>query len=98
MKLLRNSICIMVFYVEKMLLYAKIVVLPENQLCFNHPDLLENYDTTVRDGLSRVRNVNFDDISSTQLALPSQMILGLFLHHFYHSAFGWSNFLSKIFI
>ena len=37
--------------------------------CLNHPALLEKQDKTVRDGLSKVCNVNFDDISSTQLAL-----------------------------
>ena len=41
--------------------------------CFNHPDLLEKYDKIVRDGLFKVCNVNFDDISSTQLALPAEM-------------------------
>ena len=30
--------------------------------CFNHPALLEKYDKTVRDGLSKMCNVNFDDI------------------------------------
>ena len=41
--------------------------------CFNHPDLLEKYDKSVRDRLSKVCNVNFDDNSSTQLALPAEM-------------------------
>ena len=41
--------------------------------CFNHPALLEKYDKTVRDRLSKVSNVNFDNISSTQLALPAEM-------------------------
>ena len=41
--------------------------------CFDHPALLENYDKTVRDGLSKVCNVNFVDIWSTQLALPAEM-------------------------
>ena len=40
---------------------------------FNHPALLEKYDKTVRDGLSKVCNVNFYDISSTRLALPAEM-------------------------
>ena len=40
---------------------------------FNHPALLEKYNKTVRDGLFKVCNVNFDDISSTQLALPAEM-------------------------
>ena len=33
--------------------------------CFNHPALLKKYGKTVPDGLSKVCNVNFDDISST---------------------------------
>ena len=43
--------------------------------CFNHPALLANYeyDKTVRDGISKVCNVNFDDISGTQLALAAEM-------------------------
>ena len=41
--------------------------------CFNHPALLEKFGRTVRDGLSKVCNVNFDDISNTQLALPAEM-------------------------
>ena len=40
---------------------------------FNHQTLLEKYVKTVRDGLSKACNVNIDDISSTQLALPAEM-------------------------
>ena len=40
---------------------------------FYHPALLEKYDKTVRDGLSKVCNVNFDNTSSTQLAQPAEM-------------------------
>ena len=40
--------------------------------CFNHPALLEKYDETVLD-FPKFCNVNFDDISSTQLALPAEM-------------------------
>ena len=72
--------------------------------CFNHPALLEKYDKTVRDGLSKVCNVNFDDISSTQLALPAEMCgLGvssaslLALTAYLASAFGASDFLTMIF-
>ena len=39
----------------------------------NHPALWEKYDKTVRDGLSKVGNVNFHSISSTQLALHAEM-------------------------
>ena len=41
--------------------------------CFDHPALLEKYDKSVRAGLSKVFNVNFVNISSTQLALPAEM-------------------------
>ena len=63
----------MVLYVEKLLQSAKVVVLPENQYKFQSPSLLEKYDKTVPDGLFKECNVNFDDISSTQLALPAEM-------------------------
>ena len=71
--------------------------------CFNHPALLENYDKTVRDGLSKVCNVNFDDVLSTQMALPAEMgCLGvssaslLALPAFLASAFGASDFRTTI--
>ena len=93
----------MVFYVEKLLQSAKVVVLPENQYITN-PALLEKNDKTVRDRLSKVCNVNLDDISSTQLALPTEMCgLGfssaslLALPAFLASAFGASDFLTTIF-
>ena len=72
--------------------------------CFNHPALLEKYDKTVRDGLSKECYVNFADISSTQLALPAEIGgLGvssasfLALPGFLASAFGASDFLTTIF-
>ena len=72
--------------------------------CFNHPALLEKYDKTVGDGLSKVCNVNFDDVSSTQLALPAEMgglgvsyALLLAFSAFLASAFGAGNFLTTIF-
>ena len=40
---------------------------------FNHPPLMEKYDKTVRDVLTKVCNVNFDNFLSTQLALPAEM-------------------------
>ena len=65
---------------------------------------MEKYDKTVRDGLSKVCNVNFDDISSTQLALPAEMgCLGdssaslLPLPGFLASAFGASGFVTTFF-
>ena len=49
----------------------------------SHPVLLEKYDKTERDGLSKVCNVNFDYISSTQLALPAKMGgLAVSSHHY----------------
>ena len=42
-------------------------------MIFIHPVLLEKYDKTVRDKLSNVCNVNFDEMSSTHLAVPSVM-------------------------
>ena len=73
--------------------------------CFDHPALLKKYDRTVRDGLSNVCKVNFDNNSSTQLALPAEMSgLGvsctslLALPAFLASAFGVSDFLTTIFL
>ena len=72
--------------------------------CFNYPALLEKYDKTVRNGLSKVCNVKFDDISRTQLALSAEMGgLGvsptslLALPAFLASAFGAKDFLTTIF-
>ena len=69
--------------------------------CFNHAALLEKYDITVHDGLSKVCNVNFDDFWSTQLAPPAEMgCLGvpssslLALPVFLATAFGASDFLT----
>ena len=71
---------------------------------FNHPALLKRYDKTVREGLSKACNINFDDISSTPLALPAGMGgLGvssmslLPLPAFLASAFDASDFLTTIF-
>ena len=70
---------------------------------FNNPALLEKCDKTVRDELSKVCKVNFDDISRTQLALSAEMCgLGvssvsiLALPAFLASAFGASDFLTTI--
>ena len=51
----------------------KLLYFLRTSTCFNHSALLEKYDKTVHDGLSKVCNVNFDDVSSTQLALPAKM-------------------------
>ena len=82
----------------------KLLYFLRTSTCFNHPVLLEKYDKTVRDGLAKVCNVNFDDISRTQLALPAGMgDLGvssaslLALPAFLASAFGASVFLTTIF-
>ena len=64
---------IMVFFVEKLLQSAKVVVIRENQYIFQSSSSLEKYDKTVLDGLSTVCNVNFDNVSSTQLSLPAEM-------------------------
>ena len=81
----------------------KLLYILRTSTCFNHRALLKEYDKTVRDGLPRVCNVNFDDISSTRLALPAEMGgLGvssatvLPLRAFLASAFGASDFLTTI--
>ena len=58
---------------------------------------MEKYDKIIRDGLSKVCNVNFDDISST---LPAEcVVLGRHSHLYWHfrpfwpAAFGASDFL-----
>ena len=82
----------------------KLLYFLRTSTCFNHPTLLERYDKTVRNGVSQVCNVNFDDISSTQLALLAKMCgLGvssaslLPLPGFLASAFGASDILTTIF-
>ena len=87
------------FSLPKLLLYFL-----RTSTCFIHPTLLEKYDKTMRDGLSKVCNVNINHISSTQLALPAEMCgLGvssaslLALPAFLASAFGASDFLKTIF-
>ena len=69
---------------------------------FNHPALLDKNDKAVSDRLSKVCNVNLDNILSTQLALPVEMDgLGvssasvLALPAFLASAFGASELLTK---
>ena len=42
-------------------------------MCFSQETLQEKYNKTVEDGLSRVRNVTFDDISSVQLTLSAEL-------------------------
>ena len=83
---------------------SKLLYFMRTSTCFDHPVLLQKYDKTVRDGLSKVCNVEFDDILRTQLALPPEMGgLGvsyaslLALPAFLASAFGASDFLTTIF-
>ena len=92
------------FFVENCFSLPKLLYFLRTSTCFNHPALLEKYGKTVRDGPSKVSNVNLDDISSTQLALPAEMDgLGvssaslLALPGFLASAFGASDFLTTIF-
>ena len=82
----------------------KLLYFLRTNTCFNHSALLEKYDKTLRDGLSKACNVNFNVISSTQLALPAEIGgLGissasfLALPAFLASAFGASDLLTTIF-
>ena len=82
----------------------KLLYFLRTSICFHHPALLKKYDKTVRNGLSKVCNVNFANLSTTQLALPAEMGgLGvsfaslIALSAFSDSAFGASNFLTTIF-
>ena len=59
------------FMLENCFSLSKLLYFLRTSICFNHPALLEKYDKTVRDGLSKVCNVNFDNIWSTQL--PAEM-------------------------
>ena len=79
----------------------KLLYVLRTSTCFNHPDLLKKDDKTVRDGLSKVCKVNFDNNSSPQLALPAKMgSLGVSSASliappaFLASAFGPSDFLT----
>ena len=83
----------------------KLLYFLRTSTCFNYPALSENYFKTVRDGLSKVCNVNFDDISSIQLALPAEMggfgvssASLLALPAFLASAFGASDFHTTFFL
>ena len=86
------------FSLPKMLYFLR------TSTCFNHPAPSEKYDKTVPDGLFKVCNRIFNDLSSTQLALSAEMGgLGvssaslLALPGFLASVFGASDFLSTIF-
>ena len=52
---------------------TKLLYFLRTSTCFNHPALLGKNGKTVRDGLSKVCNLNLDDNSSTQLCLPAEM-------------------------
>ena len=82
----------------------KLLYFLRTSLCFNHPAFLEKYDKTVIPKHSKVCNVNFDNISSAQLALPAEMggvgvssASLLALPAFLASAFGASDILTMIF-
>ena len=73
---------IMVFLFKNWFSLSKLFYFLRTSSCFNHAVRLEKYDKTVCDGLSKVCKVIFDDISSTQLALPAEMVLGFQPHHY----------------
>ena len=82
----------------------KLIYFLRTTTCFYHPALLEKYDKTVRDGLSKVVNVILDGISSTQLSLPAEMgglgvssALLLALPAFLATAFGANDILMTSF-
>ena len=92
------------FMLENCFSLPKLLYFLRTTTCFNNPALLEKYDKTLRDGLTNVCNVNFDDVSSTQLALAAEMGgLGvssaslLALSAFLASASGASDFITTIF-
>ena len=94
----------MFFMLKNCFSLPKLLYFLRTSTCFIHPALLEKYDKTMRDGLSKACNVNIDNISSTQLALPAEICgLGvssaslLALPAFLASAFGASDFLTTIF-
>ena len=83
---------------------SKLLYFLRTSKCFNHPTFLGKYDKTVRGASSKVCFVNFDNISSTQLALPVEMFghgvstaSVIILPAFLTSAFGASDFLTRIF-
>ena len=104
MVFLQTWMFIMTFMLKNSLILPELLYFLRTSTCFNHPALLGNYDKTVRDGFSKLCNVNFDKISSTQLCLPAGMDgLGvsyaslLALPAFLASAFGESDLLITIF-
>ena len=50
------------FMLENCFSLSKLLYFLRTSTCFNHQDLLEKDDKTVRDGLSKMCNVNFDVI------------------------------------
>ena len=74
MELLKNWMLIKIFFVfENCYSLPKLLRFLRTSSKFHHPDLLEKYDKTLRDGLSKESNMNIDNILSTQLALPAEM-------------------------
>ena len=83
---------------------SKLLYFLRTSTCFIDPALLEKYAKTLHDGFSKVCNVNFDDNSSTQLALFAEMggvgvssASLLALPAILASAFGASEFFTTIF-
>ena len=72
--------------------------------CCIHPALLKTSDKTVRDGLSKVCNIKFDNILTTQLAPTAAMAnYGVFriiisTSRLFGAAFGARNILTTIFL
>ena len=105
MELLKNQMRIEgFFWLKSCFSLPKLLHFPRTSTCFNHPALLEKHDKTVLNGHSKVCNVNLDNISSTQLALPGKMgglwvssASLLALTAFLASAFGASDFFTTIF-
>ena len=93
---------IVFFYEQKCFSLPKLLYFLTTSTRFDHPALSKEYDQSVRDGLLKVCNVNFDDIFSTQvlvemggLEVSSASLLAL--TPFLASTFGASDFLTTDF-
>ena len=65
----------LLYYVKNCFNLPKMLYFLRTSRCYYHPILLKKYDKTVRDRLSKMCIVKFDDddVLSTQLALPAGM-------------------------
>ena len=72
-ELLKNQMLTMVLMLKNCFNLPKMLYFLRTSICFDHPALLEKYDKTVRDRVSKVCNVNSEDSSRKQLALPAEM-------------------------